>query len=58
MIIHRIDVSTQTESVGVWFEIIFDTITEPSFNGRTFDEMYDYDNMGEDDYDETFPDLL
>ena len=51
MIIHRIDVSTQTESVGVWFEIIFDTITEPSFNGRTFDEMYDYDNMGEDDYD-------
>jgi hypothetical protein len=52
IIIHRIDVSTQTESVGVWFEIIFDTITEPSFNGRTFDEMYDYDNMDEDDYDE------
>jgi len=50
MIIHRIDVSTQTESVDVWFEIIFDTITEPSFNGRTFDEMYDYDNMDEDEY--------
>ena len=52
MIIHRIDVETKTESVDVWYELIYDTITEPGFNGKTFDEMYDYDNMDEDDYDE------
>jgi len=52
MIIHRVDVDTKTESVDVWFELIYDTITEPGFNGKTFNEMYVYDNMDEDDYDE------
>ena len=52
MIIHRIDVDTKTESVDVWYELIYDTITEPGFNGKTFNEMYDYDNMDEDEYDE------
>ena len=53
VIIHRIDVDTKTESVDVWFEIIYNTITEPGFNGKTFYEMYVNDNYDDDEeYDE------
>lgn len=48
--IHRIDINTNNESANVWFEIMFDSITEPAFEGKSFDEYYDYDNMDEDDY--------
>lgn len=50
VMIHRIDVNTNDKSVNVWIEIIFDSITEPMFNGKSFDEYYDYDSMDDDDY--------
>ena len=31
-------------------EIIFETITEPRFNGRTFEEMYPDNEMEDEDY--------
>lgn len=50
VIIHRIDINTDDKSANVWIEIIFDSITEPAFEGKSFDEYYDYDNMDEDYY--------
>ena len=50
VLIHRVDVNTNDKSINVWMEIIFDTITEPRFNGRTFDEMYLDDGEDEDYY--------
>jgi hypothetical protein len=50
VLIHRVDVNTNDKSINVWMEIIFDTITEPGFNGRTFEEMYPYNEMDEEDY--------
>ena len=50
VMIHRIDINTNDKSVNVWIEIIFDSITEPMFQGKSFDEYYDYDNMDDDDY--------
>lgn len=50
VLIHRVDVNTNDKSINVWMEIIFDTITEPRFNGRTFDEMYPDDGEDEDYY--------
>jgi len=50
VMIHRIDINTDDKSANVWIEIIFDSITEPMFQGKTFNEYYDYDNMDEDDY--------
>ena len=50
VLIHRVDVNTNDKSINVWMEIIFGTITEPRFNGRTFDEMYPDDGEDEDYY--------
>lgn len=50
VLIHRIDVNTNDKFINVWMEIIYDTITEPRFNGRTFDEMYPDDGEDEDYY--------
>ena len=58
MIIHRVDVDTKTESVDVWFELIYDTITEPGFNGKTFDEMYDYDKSESNYTDDMYTEEL
>ena len=50
VLIHRIDVNTNDKFINVWMEIIFDTITEPRFNGRTFGEMYPDNEMEDEDY--------
>jgi len=50
VLIHRIDVNTNDKSINVWMEIIFETITEPRFNGRTFEEMYPDNEMEDEDY--------
>ena len=50
VLIHRVDVNTNDKSINVWMEIIFDTITEPGFNGRTFEEMYPDNEMEDEDY--------
>lgn len=47
VLIHRVDVDTYNKGINVWIEVVHETITEPRFNGRTFDEMYPDD--GEDD---------
>ena len=50
VLIHRVDINTNDKFINVWMEIIYETITEPRFNGRTFDEMYPYDGEDEDYY--------
>ena len=50
VLIHRIDVNTNDKFINVWMEIIFETITEPRFNGRTFEEMYPDNEMEDEDY--------
>jgi hypothetical protein len=50
VLINRIDVNTNDKSINVWMEIIFETITEPRFNGRTFEEMYPDNEMEDEDY--------
>ena len=50
VLIRRIDVNTNDKFINVWMEIIFETITEPRFNGRTFEEMYPDNEMEDEDY--------
>lgn len=50
VLIHRVVVNTNDKSIYVWMEIIFETITEPRFNGRTFEEMYPDNEMEDEDY--------
>jgi len=47
VLIRRVDVDTYNKEINVWINVIHETITEPRFNGRTFEEMYPDD--GEDD---------